>query len=193
MSQLQKTYQEKIIPKLQQEFGLKNPLAAPRVEKVIVNIGIGDLAHDKNKRNRAITTMTQICGQKPKIMTAKKAISEFRIRKGNIIGLKTTLRRKRMYHFLEKLFQIVLPRIRDFQGIKSSAFDGQANYTLGLSEQIVFPEVDYDIIDRVRGLEVSIVTNTNDRKKAKRLLELMGAPFEKPQDEPDKNKKTVNN
>ena len=179
MKTLKDRYQQEIVPLMQKEFGIKNTLAVPRVQKVVVNMGIGNLAHDKGKQQKAIKIITSICGQKPQLMSAKKAVSEFRIREGNLIGLRVTLRGKRMYFFLEKLFRIVLPRIRDFQGIKLTAFDQQANYTLGLTEQIVFPEVDYDIIDQGRGLEISIVQNTSDRAQAQKLLELMGVPFEK--------------
>ncbi len=179
MNRLQEKYQRQIIPLMQKEFAIKNKMAVPKIVKIIVNVGIGDIAKDKTKRQKSIDTLVKICGQKPMRMAAKKAVSEFRIREGDIVGLKCSLRGKRMYQFLDKLISIVLPRIRDFQGVKKNAFDKQANYNLGLTEQIVFPEVDYDTIDRVRGLEMAIVSNTDKVIQARRLLELMGMPFEK--------------
>lgn len=179
MNRLKEKYQKKIIPLLQKEFGFKNILAAPRIEKVVINIGIGDITHDKQALEKAVNTLSAITGQKPLICPAKKAIADFKIREKNPVGLKVTLRKERMYQFLDKLFTIVLPLVRDFQGVKLNAFDQSANYTLGLKEQIIFPEVDYDKIDKVRGLEISIITSTTDRKQALRLLELLGMPFEK--------------
>ena len=179
MNRLQEKYQQTIVPGMQKEFGLLNRMAVPKIIKIVINMGIGDAAHDKGKIEKAVATMIQISGQKPEKKAAKKAIAEFRVRKGNIVGLKTTLRRGRMYDFLDKLITIVLPRIRDFQGIKLNAFDNQGNYSLGLTEQIVFPEVDYDTIDRVRGIEVTLVTNSHDKQRTRRLLEMMGMPFEK--------------
>jgi large subunit ribosomal protein L5 len=182
MDRLQEKYQQKIAPVLQKELNIKNRLAAPKVEKVVVNMGIGDTVHDKTKREKAISTMSLITGQRPLKKQAKKAISEFRIRQGDVVGLTTTLRGRRMYEFLDRLISIVLPRIRDFQGVKTTAFDQQANYSLGLAEQTVFSEVEYDKIDRVRGLEISIITSVNDQTVARRLLELLGLPFAKEAD-----------
>jgi len=150
-----------------------------RVEKVVVNIGLGEGAHDKNVIEAASRDLMAITGQKPAICRARVAISGFKIRKGDPIGLKVTLRGKRMRDFLTKLFTIVLPRLRDFQGLSFKSFDGQGNYNLGIPEQIVFPEIDYSKIDKIRGLEITIVTNTRSDEKAKELLELMGMPFEK--------------
>lgn len=180
MNRLQKKYQEEIVPKLQKEFNIANRMAVVKIEKIVVNVGIGDFAKEKTKQEAAIKAFSQICGQYPQKMMAKKAISEFRLRKGDIVGLRATLRRERMYQFLDKLISIVLPRIRDFQGIKTTAFDQQANYNLGITEQIVFPEVDYDLASGTRGIELAIVTSTKETKQAFRLLELMGLPFEKP-------------
>lgn len=179
MNRLQEKYQKQVVPALQKEFQLKNKLAVPRLTKVVVNIGIGSIAHDKGAVEKAKTTITAICGQKPLVCLAKKAIAEFKTREGLAVGLKVTLRGKRMFAFLDKLFTLVLSKVRDFQGVKLTAFDQQANYTLGLREQIIFPEVDYDKIDRVRGLEITICQTTKDKKQAKRLLELLGMPFEK--------------
>ena len=142
-------------------------------------MGIGDIVHDKGALVKTKETLKVITGQKPLVCPAKKAIADFKTRKGNPVGLKVTLRGKRMYQFLDKFFCLVLPRVRDFQGVKRSAFDQEANYSLGLREQIIFPEVDYDKIDKVRGLEINLVTSTKNKKQALRLLELMGMPFEK--------------
>ena len=179
MNHLEEKYQKEIAPVLKKEFKIKNSLAVPRVLRVVVNVGIGEITHDKQAIDKAVNSLTSITGQKPLICPAKKAIADFKTRAGDPIGLKVTLRRKRMYQFLDKLFSIVLPLVRDFQGVKVEAFDQQANYTLGMREQIIFPEADYDKIDKVRGLEITIVTSTKDKLKALRLLELMGMPFEK--------------
>jgi len=150
-----------------------------RVEKVVVSIGLGEGAHDKNVIEAASRDLMAITGQKPVVCRARIAISGFKIRKGDPIGLKVTLRNKRMRDFLMKLFTIVLPRLRDFQGVSLKSFDGQGNYNLGIPEQIVFPEIDYSKIDKIRGLEITIVTNTRSNEKAKELLENLGMPFEK--------------
>lgn len=150
-----------------------------RVEKVVVNIGLGEGAHDKNAIETASRDLMAITGQKPVVRRARVAVSGFKIRKGDPIGLKATLRGKRTRDFLKKLFTIVLPRLRDFQGVSLKSFDGRGNYSLGISEQIVFPEIDYSKIDKIRGLEITIVTNTRSDEKAKELLESMGMPFEK--------------
>jgi len=171
-------YRKKIAPRLAKKLGKKNLLAVPRIVKVVINVGIGDIAKDKEKREKAINTLASVTGQKPQIRPAKKAIAEFKIRQGDPIGLKVTLRGRRAYDFLQKLFTVVLPRVRDFQGVKRGSFDKQANYTLALTEQIIFPEVDYDKIDRVRGMEITFVTSTSDKKEAKALLEELGLPFQ---------------
>lgn len=150
-----------------------------RVEKVVVNIGLGEGAHDKNVIEAALGDLMVITGQKPALRRARVAVAGFKIRKGDPIGLKVTLRGKRMTDFLRKLFTIVLPRLRDFQGVSLKSFDGQGNYSLGISEQIVFPEIDYSKIDKIRGLEITIVTNTGSDEKAQKLLENLGMPFEK--------------
>lgn len=169
-------YQKEIVPTLQKEFGFKNSLAVPRIARVVINIGIGERGKDKQMLENIIETLRAISGQKPLLTKAKKAIAEFKTRKGDVVGLKVTLRGKRMYYFLDKLFSIVLSRLRDFQGVKR-VFDKNANYTLGLREQIIFPEVDYDKIDRSQGLEVSLITTTDKKNEAERLLELLGMPF----------------
>ena len=179
MSRLQKKYNTEIVPKLQKEFKLKNPMAVPKVTKVVINVGIGDIAKNKTSIQKALSYVSNLAGQKPALMKAKKSIAEFNIREGSPVGLKCSLRGKRAMEFLDKFFTLVLPRVRDFQGLKKKAFDGSGNYTIGLTEQIIFPEVEYDKIDKVRGMEITIVTNANNDKKAMRLLEEMGMVFEK--------------
>jgi large subunit ribosomal protein L5 len=179
MNRLQKQYQDNILPALKKELNLDNDLAAPRLEKIVINMGIGDISKDKTNRTKIINYFTQIAGQKPALCPAKKAIAEFGIRQGDAIGIRATLRGDRMYQFLDKLISIVLPRVRDFQGIKPSAFDNQGNYNLGLTEQIIFPEVKYDTIDRVRGLQITIKIKNANQQSAYSMLKQMGMPFEK--------------
>ena len=172
---------KKIKEKLVKEFNLANQMAVPGIEKVVVNMGIGEAAQDKKIIEKAADDLQIITGQKAKLNKARVAISTFKLRKDDVIGLKVTLRGKRMYNFLEKLFKIVLPRLRDFHGVAVSGFDGRGNYNLGISEQIIFPEIDYSKIDKIRGLQITIVTSTDDNQKAKRLLEELGMPFAKDQ------------
>ena len=154
-------------------------MAVPQVKKVVLNMGVGVALKDKTQLDKAAQDLAQITGQKPLVTKAHKSVAGFKLRQGQAIGLKVTLRGKRMYDFLEKLFRIVLPRLRDFQGLSLSGFDGYGNYNLGIKEQIVFPEIDYGKIDRVRGLQISIVTTAPNDQVARRLLSLMGAPFAK--------------
>lgn len=179
MSELKQKYQKEIAPKLTKEFGFKNVLAAPRVAKVVVSIGLGEGAQDKGVIETATQNLAMITGQKAKVTRARQSIAGFKLRAGDPIGVMTTLRNKRMYDFLEKLFKIVLPRVRDFQGLSCRSFDSRGNYSLGLKEQIVFPEIDYGKVVKIRGLEITVVTNAKNDEKAKRLLELMGMPFGK--------------
>jgi len=176
---LQEKYQQEVIPALMEEFGLPNKMAAPRIKKIVVNIGIKEGAKDKGALEKATEQLRQITGQKPKISPAKKSIANFKIREGDPIGLTVTLRGKRMYDLLTKLVAIVLPRVRDFHGVPRRSFDGRGNYTLGFAEQIVFPEIDYAKIDRIRGLELTLVIEGSNAKISERLLELIGMPFEK--------------
>jgi len=178
MSNLQERYQQEIREKLQKEFGLDNLLAVPKVKKVVISMGLGEATQDKKIIEKAAEDLTAITGQKPKVTKARQSISTFKLRKGEPIGLMVNLRGKRMYNFLEKLFRIVLPRLRDFKGLSKKGFDGRGNYSLGIKEQIVFPEVDYAKIDKIRGLEVTIVTNSKDNQQAERLLAELGMPFE---------------
>ncbi|MBI2010029.1 MAG: 50S ribosomal protein L5 [Candidatus Chisholmbacteria bacterium] len=172
-------YQKEVLPKLKKELGIKNDFAVPKIAKIIIAAGVTDEQH----RHEAIKNMKEqmglFTGQTPIITKAKKSIADFKLREGDAVGLKVTLRRLRMYEFFDKLVSIVLPKVKDFQGVSLKGFDGHGNYNLGLTEQIIFPEVEYDKIDKVRGLQISIVTSTPDDKQAKRLLELFGFPFEK--------------
>ncbi len=176
---LKEKFQKVIVPKLMKEFKIDNPWAVPRVTKVIVNIGLKDALEDKGILEKTSEWLVLITGQKPKFCRAKKSIAEFKLRAGDPIGLMVTLRRNRMYDFLEKLFNITFPRVKDFQGLSIGSFDGGGNYTLGLGEQIVFPEIDAAKIEKIRGLEIVIVTNAKNDEQAKRLLELLGMPFTK--------------
>jgi large subunit ribosomal protein L5 len=179
MSRLYQDYQEKIRPALVKEFGLKNLLAAPGVVKLVINVGLKEAAQKKELIDQVSQEIALITGQKPIPTKAKKSIAGFKLVKGTVIGLKVTLRGKRMYDFLDKLFNLVLPQVKDFKGLNSKSFDGQGNYTLGLEEQLVFPELDYGQIKEIRGLEMTLVTNAKTDEKARKLLELMGAPFMK--------------
>jgi len=172
-------YQKEIIPALKKELKVTNSLSVPRIHKITVAAGITDEQHRDQALKNMSDQLAQITGQKPVITLAKQSIAGFKLRAGDPVGLKVTLRRQKMYQFLDKLISIVLPRVKDFQGTPTKSFDGQGNYTLGLTEQIVFPEVEYDKIDKVRGLQISITTSTTDDKKAKKLLELFGFPFAK--------------
>ncbi len=179
MNQLRQTYQKKIIPQLQKELDLDNPLAAPHLKKITINTSSPEFHSSKELLEKTSAWIGDISGQKPKIARAKLSIASFNLREGDIVGLFVTLRGERMYDFFQKLVNVVLPRAKDFQGVKTTSFDSRGNYTLGLSEQIVFPEVDYDKIGRVQGLEITISSSARDPKSAKKLLELLGMPFAK--------------
>lgn len=176
---LLENYRTKTVPKLKEEFGLDNPMAVPKVVKVVVNTGIGDAKDNKEEQERVVRDLASITGQKPMVRKAKKSVSGFGTRRGQPVGVAATLRGKRMYDFLERLFRIVLPRLRDFKGVSRRAFDNSGNYTLGIAEHTVFPEIDIGKVGKVRGLEITIVTNTHDKKKSMRLFEELGMPFEK--------------
>ncbi len=177
MSELKRRYHEEVVPALQKEFAYVNPMQVPRLEKVVVNIGLGEALQNAKALDAAVGDLTAITGQKPIVTRAKRSIAQFRLRTGNAIGAKVTLRWERMWDFLERLTQLALPRIRDFHGVPSRSFDGRGNYSLGLREQLAFPEIDYDRVDRLRGLEVSIVTTAKTDEESKKLLELLGMPF----------------
>lgn len=179
MNTLKQTFNQNIIPSLQKELKLDNPLAVPRLTKITINTSSAEFHHDKDLLEKTILWLSAISGQKPKTARAKKSIATFNLREGDTIGLYVTLRGERMYHFFQKLVNIVLPRTKDFQGVKPTSFDSRGNYTLGLNEQIVFPEVDYDKIGRVQGLEIVISTSARDSQSALKLLTALGMPFAK--------------
>jgi len=175
--QLKDRYAAEAVPAMQKQFGYGNPNEVPRVEKIVVNIGLGEALTNAKAVDAAIGDLQLITGQKPIVTRAKRSIAQFRVRTGNPIGVKVTLRGERMWDFLERLTRIALPRIRDFRGVPGRSFDGRGNYSLGLREQLAFPEIDYDKVDRLRGLEISIVTTAKTDEESKRLLELLGMPF----------------
>lgn len=179
MPNLKELYRDEIVPAMMERFGYKNVMQVPRVEKVIVNIGLGEALQNAKALDAASRDLAMITGQKPIITRARKSIAAFRLRAGNPIGAKVTLRGERMYSFLDRLMNIALPRQRDFRGVPRTSFDGRGNYTLGLNEQLVFLEVDYDQIDKIRGMEITIVTTAGTDEEARHLLELMGMPFAK--------------
>lgn len=179
MSRLKERYKKEIVPSLMEQYGYKNIMQVPRLDKIVLNIGLGEAIQNAKALEAAERDLADISGQHPVTTRAKKSIASFRLRSGMPVGLKVTLRGERMYDFFDKLVNAVLPRIREFQGVPRNSFDGQGNYTLGLKEQIAFPEVDYDKIDKVRGLEVSIITNANTDEEGRHLLESLGMPFSK--------------
>lgn len=177
MPRLKDRYRKEIVPVLMEEFGYRNVMEVPRLQKIVVNVGLGEALQDIKALDAAARDITTITGQKPIITRAKKSIAGFKLREGNPIGVKVTLRGNRMYDFLDRMCNVALPRRRDFRGISPDSFDGRGNYTLGFREQLVWPEVDYDSIDKIRGMEVTIVTTARTDEEARRLLQLFGMPF----------------
>lgn len=177
-SGLRMRYIDEVVPALQREFGYANPMQIPRVDKIVVNIGLGEAIQNAKALDAAVADLAQITGLKPIVTRAKRSIAQFRLRTGMPIGAKVTLRGQRMYDFLERTMALALPRIRDFRGIPTRSFDGRGNFSLGLREQLVYPEIDYDKIDRLRGLEISIVTTAKTDEEGRKLLELLGMPFQ---------------
>jgi large subunit ribosomal protein L5 len=175
---LRQRYEEEVRPALVKEFDYQNPMEVPRVTKITVNIGLGEALTNSKAVEAAVSDLTIITGQKPVVTKAKRSIAQFKIREGNTIGCKVTLRGQRMWDFLERLTRLALPRIRDFRGVPSKSFDGRGNYSLGLREQLAFPEIDYDKVDRLRGLEMTVVTTAKTDEEGQRLLALLGMPFE---------------
>ena len=176
-ARLLELYRKDIAPTMMREFQYDNIMQVPQVKKVIINIGVGEALTNAKALDGAVRDMTLIAGQKPIVQHAKKSIATFKLREGNAIGVKVTLRGERMFYFLDRLMSIALPRTRDFRGVSRDAFDGRGNYTLGLREQLIWPEIDYDTIDKVRGMEITIVTSAKTDDEARRLLQLMGMPF----------------
>ena len=179
MNRLQELYKNEFAPALQKELGLKNVMQIPKITKVVVNIGVGEALDNPKALDAAVNDLTIITGQKPVVIAAKKAISNFKLREGRQIGVKVTLRGDKMWAFLDRLINVALPRVRDFRGISADSFDGRGNYTLGLTEQLIFPEIQYDKIDKVRGMEISIVTTAETDDHARQLLSKFGMPFRK--------------
>jgi large subunit ribosomal protein L5 len=178
-ARLKEKYRKEVVPALQKEFNYSNPMQVPAIHKVVVNIGMGEAIQNAKAMDAAVSDLASITGQRPVITRAKHSVAAFKLREGMQIGCMVTLRGDRMYYFLDKLMNVALPRLRDFQGVSPEAFDGRGNYTLGLREQLVFPEIDYDKVDKVRGMEVSIVTTARTDEEGRQLLRLMGMPYKK--------------
>lgn len=179
MSRLKEKYVNEVAPALMKKFGYKNPMQVPKIDKIVVNVGAGEARENAKILDAVVSDLAQITGQKPVITKATKSVANFKVRAGMPIGAKVTLRAERMYEFLDRLFNVALPRVRDFHGINPDAFDGRGNYSLGLKEQLIFPEIDFDKIDKIRGMNVVICTTANTDEEARALLEMMGAPFSK--------------
>ena len=177
MTRLQERYQEVVRPALMQEFGYDNPMQVPRLDKIVVNMGVGEAVQDAKKIDAAVGDLTAITGQHPVVIKAKRSIATFKLRQNMPIGVKVTLRRQRMYEFLDRLITVALPRVRDFRGVSPRSFDGRGNYALGLKEQLVFPEIDYDRVDQVRGMDIVIVTTAPTDNEARSLLKGFEMPF----------------
>jgi large subunit ribosomal protein L5 len=176
---MQEKYNNEVVPAIQKAFDLKNIMQVPRITKVVVNIGMGEAMDNPKAMEAAVSDLTTITGQKPVMTKARKSIANFKLREGRLIGTKVTLRGDRMWAFLDRLMSTALPRVRDFRGVSANAFDGRGNYTLGLRDQLIFPEIEYDKIDKLRGMEVTIVTTAKDDDQARVLLQLLGMPFSK--------------
>lgn len=176
---LKEKYRQDVVPGLQKEFSYENSMQVPTINKVVINIGMGEVIQNAKAMDAAVADLAAITGQRPVVTRAKRSVAAFKLREGMQIGCMVTLRGARMYYFLDKLLNVALPRIRDFQGVSPDAFDGRGNYTLGLREQLVFPEIDYDKVDKLRGMEITIVTTATTDQEGRRLLALLGMPFKK--------------
>ncbi|MBQ7036400.1 MAG: 50S ribosomal protein L5 [Clostridia bacterium] len=179
MSRMQVKYKEEVAPALMSKFSYKSPMQIPRLEKVVINIGLGEAKENPKAIEAACGDLAKITGQKPVITKAKKSVANFKLRQGMNIGCKVTLRSEKMYEFVDRLFNVALPRVRDFRGINPNSFDGRGNYTMGVKEQLIFPEIEYDKIDKVRGMDIIFVTTAKTDEEAREFLTLMGAPFAK--------------
>jgi large subunit ribosomal protein L5 len=179
MNRMQEKYNNEVVPALRKAFDLNNVMQVPRIQKVVVNIGMGEAMDNPKAMEAAVSDLTIVTGQKPVMTKARKSIANFKLREGRLIGVKVTLRGERMWAFLDRLLNIALPRVRDFRGVSANAFDGRGNYTLGLKDQLVFPEIEYDKIDKLRGMEVTIVTSARTDEHARALLQMLGMPFGK--------------
>ena len=178
-SRLQEKYSNEVIPALMEKFQYKNIMEVPKLEKVVLNVGIGEARENPKALEKAVEEITAITGQKPVVTKAKKSTANFKVREGMSVGIKVTLRGQKMYDFLDKLMNIALPRVRDFRGVSSTSFDGRGNYALGIKEQLIFPEIEYDKVDQIRGMDIIIVTTANTDEEAKEFLTFMGMPFRK--------------
>ena len=177
MARMKTYYKETVAPALFKKFGYKSVMQTPKLDKIVINVGCGEAKDDQKKIDAIMGDLAQITGQKPIVCRAKKAIANFKLREGNIIGVKVTLRNDTMYEFLDRFFNVALPRVRDFRGINPNSFDGRGNYSVGLKEQLIFPEIEYDKIDKIRGMDIIMVTTAKTDEEARELLKLMGAPF----------------
>lgn len=177
MARLREVYAESVMGAMMQKFGYKNVMEVPKLEKIVVNMGLGEAVQNPKALDAAVEDLARIAGQRPIVTKAKKSIAGFKLREGMKIGCKVTLRGERMYEFVDKLFNLALPRVRDFRGVSPKSFDGRGNYSLGLKEQLIFPEIDYDKIDRLRGMDVTFVTTAKTDEEARELLRLLGMPF----------------
>ena len=179
MARLKDFYKETVVPQLKEKFGYKNVMQIPKIEKVVINVGAGEAKDNSKVITSIVEDLTAITGQKPVVCTARKSVANFKIREGMKIGAKVTLRSDRMYEFLDRLFNLALPQVRDFRGINPKSFDGRGNFNMGIKEQLIFPEIEYDKIDKIRGMDISISTTAMSDDEARELLRLMGAPFAK--------------
>ena len=179
MARLQDKYRSEVVPALKKKFGYTNPMEIPKLEKIVINMGLGDCKDNSKSLELAVSELSTIAGQKPLVTKAKKSIANFKVRAGQNVGAKVTLRGQRMYEFADKLVSIVLPRVRDFRGVSPKAFDGRGNYALGVREQLIFPEIEYDKVEKIRGMEMIFVTTAHSDEECKELLRLMGMPFTK--------------
>lgn len=179
MNRMQEKYMQEVVPALQNAFNYENVMEIPRIQKVVINIGMGEAMGNAKALEAALTDLTTIAGQKPVQNKARKSIANFKLREGVVIGLKVTLRGYRMWSFLDRLVNIALPRVRDFRGVSADAFDGRGNYTLGLKDQLIFPEIEYDKIDKLRGMEITVVTTAKNDEHARAMLKFLGMPFRK--------------
>ena len=179
MASLKEAYVNEVAPALMKKFGYKSVMQIPKIDKVVVNVACGEARDNSKVLDAVVSDLRQITGQQPVLCKAKKSVANFKLREGMIIGAKVTLRGDKMYEFIDRFFNLALPRVRDFRGINPNAFDGRGNYTVGIKEQLIFPEIDYDKIDKVRGMDICFVTTANTDEEARELLTLMGAPFER--------------
>ena len=177
MEKLREQYEKEVIPALMKKFGYKSTMQVPKLEKIVINIGLGDTKENPKSLENAVNDLMQITGQRPMITKAKKSIAAFKLREGANVGCKVTLRSDKMYDFAYKLFNVALPRVRDFRGVSGNSFDGRGNYSMGIKEQLIFPEIEYDKVDKLRGMDIIFVTTASSDEEAKELLKLMGMPF----------------